>query len=190
MPFIQHLVVCLTVGLLSPTMAKPVTVDVSITVDGDAVTTSSSTGTTSKQWPSNPTFCQGTNFTVALLATYVCGDSRLGPIQLPMEAPPLDTVVDSYDQLGGYTPGDFIQEFWNETGGRTGTGGWIYPPESGFSIDAITGGPILGTLELQNGTLVDRFGSDTGKYIAPVSAPYQQRSLPPDNLDTPSTDPK
>lgn len=46
-----------------------------------------------------------------------------------------------------------------------------------------------GRLLLIPGSLVDRFGHEGGKFLAPADSPYSQRSLPPDNLDTPTEAP-
>jgi hypothetical protein len=39
------------------------------------------------------------------------------------------------------------------------------------------------------GTKLDRFGSEGGTFVSPKGAPYMQRALPPQNLDTPPNDP-
>ena len=46
-----------------------------------------------------------------------------------------------------------------------------------------------GRQELPVGLLIDRFGSEYGKFLAPADSPYSQRSLPPQNLDTLETKP-
>jgi hypothetical protein len=46
-----------------------------------------------------------------------------------------------------------------------------------------------GQQELPVGLLMDRFGSEYGTFLAPADSPYSQRSLPPQNLDTPETSP-
>lgn len=193
----QYLVLCLTAGLLQPALAVPLTVDVSITVDGDTVTSSSSAvsdddsagssdDTTSSYWPSDSTYCNGTAYNEDLLDTYVCGDWRLGPVQLPSEAPPISTSeINTYNQLGSYEPADFLQDFWNDT-----EYDWIYPPENGFIIDAVTGEPITGTFELQSDAYIDSFATNIRGLLYPASTPYQQRSLPPSNLDASESDPQ
>lgn len=36
---------------------------------------------------------------------------------------------------------------------------------------------------------VDRFGSEYGSFLSPAEAPYDQRALPPSNLDWPNEEP-
>lgn len=108
---------------------------------------------------------------------YICGDRRLGPVQLPT-AIPLSGLVSDYDRFGGeQQPGGFLAR-WTDA-----QGAYIYPPKNGFQLDK-TGDPILGNMTLQPGTRVDRFGSQYGSYISAADAPYSQRALPPSNLDT------
>ncbi|KAI0291857.1 hypothetical protein BC826DRAFT_1021296 [Russula brevipes] len=113
---------------------------------------------------------------------YFCGDIRLGPVVLPKKMP-LSTIVAEYDRLGGLCPGEFIKKWWNAS-----SGGWIYPSDNGFQLD-IYGKPIEGQEKLPVGLLLDRFGSEFGTFLAPADSPYSQRSLPPQNLDTPETSP-
>ena len=112
----------------------------------------------------------------------ICNDARLGPEELPRKLPLLSFVSD-YDRFGGLTPGQFLAKWTNSTTGR-----WIYPPKDGFHLD-VYGNPILGNLTLEVGTLVDRFGSESGKYVSAADAPYDQRSLPPSSLTTPKEQP-
>ncbi|KAI0289199.1 hypothetical protein BC826DRAFT_884404, partial [Russula brevipes] len=126
-------------------------------------------------------YCKGT-WSNGTTGKYYCNDIRLGPVVFPQNMP-LSNIVAEYDRLGGLCPGVFIQKWWNAT-----SGGWIYPLNDGFQLD-IFGKPIAGQQELQVGLLVDRFGAETGKFFAPADSPYSQRSLPPQNLDTPETSP-
>jgi hypothetical protein len=121
---------------------------------------------------------------------------------------PLSYIVAGYDRLGGLCPGEFIQKWWNASNEK-----WIYPFHNGSQLD-INGKPIgmwhfyrpwrmfslsvaLNTIryvtegeqELTVGLLIDRFGGKTGKFFAPANSPYSQRSLPPQNLNTPETSP-
>lgn len=50
------------------------------------------------------------------------------------------------------------------------------------------GVPIEGTVLLEKGRLLDRFGSEFGRFVSPEGAPYNQRALPPVNLNTPEGD--
>ena len=38
-------------------------------------------------------------------------------------------------------------------------------------------------MRLQVGTLLDRFGGETGNFLSPKGAPYVERALPPVNLN-------
>ena len=131
----------------------------------------------------SPAYCAGTNPDPTKLATYVCGDFRLGPIRLPRRLP-LDAVLDIYDRFGGLCPGEFLATFWDPVAAW-----WRYPDEDGFSIDT-SGDRIDGRLVLAEGILLDRFGGEGGGYVSPAAAPYMQRSLPPTNLDTPQDAPE
>ncbi|KAF7552532.1 hypothetical protein G7Z17_g4254 [Cylindrodendrum hubeiense] len=121
--------------------------------------------------------CSGTKNGGAASKSYICRDARLGPRVLPKKLP-LGTFVSNYDRFGGQTPGEFLAQWTNAT-----TGAYVYPPQNGFQLDA-NGNAINGTMVLQPGTLVDRFGSEYGSYVSAASAPYSQRALPPSNLDT------
>ena len=46
------------------------------------------------------------------------------------------------------------------------------------------GQPILGNVTLEVGRKIDRFGGEGGNYFSPLGAPYIERALPPQNLDT------
>lgn len=122
--------------------------------------------------------CNGTNNTGSSGASYICNDPRLGPTLLPKTFPLLSFVSD-YDRFGGQTPGDFLKDWTDEDGY------YVYPSQNGFQLND-AGQPILGNMTLQNGTKVDRFGSEYGTYVSAADAPYSQRALPPNNLDVPA----
>ncbi|KAJ7803207.1 hypothetical protein B0H14DRAFT_2889610, partial [Mycena olivaceomarginata] len=110
---------------------------------------------------------------------YFCGDERLGPAELPKTAP-VSTMLVNYDRLGGLCAKDFLKTYINATSGR-----YIYPPKPGFQISSTTHKPIDGEEELAVGTLLDRFGAETGGgYFSPAGTPYGQRALPPSSLNT------
>ena len=113
----------------------------------------------------------------------ICNDARLGPVDLPQELPLLSFVSD-YDRFGGSTPGDFLATWTDPVTGR-----WKYPEQDGFHLD-VNRKPISGNMTLEVGTLVDRFGSETGKFVSAADAPFDQRSLPPASLNTPKETPK
>lgn len=122
-----------------------------------------------------PSYCAGTNNTGN--ASYVCGDPRLGPVQLPTSLP-LSNTVYGYDRFGGLCPGAFLATWYNSTGNS-----YIYPPLDGFQ-PVKTGGALNGTITLPAGMYIDRFGAETGRFLAPYGAPFDQRAVPPNNLDT------
>lgn len=97
----------------------------------------------------------GTNASIS--SGYICGDYRLGPNILPTKIPLSSFLVD-YDRFGGKTPAQFLNEWWD-----TGAQNWIFPGLNGFSVDS-EGNAINGTMVLEPGTLVDRFGRETGTY--------------------------
>lgn len=132
--------------------------------------------------PDYPQYCAGTAGNATLNSTYVCGDSRLGPVVLPTN-PPTDGLVDIYDRFGGLCPGQFLATYYDESAKS-----WIYPPDDGFQLDT-AGDPIAAEMTLPVGLLIDRFGSEYGSYASPAAAPYMQRALPPSNLDTPAGNP-
>lgn len=99
-------------------------------------------------------------------------------MQLPKTLPLLSFVSD-YDRLGGHPPGEFLAKWTNKT-----TGGWIWPRENGFSLN-LEGRLIKGKMFLEVGTKVDRFGSEYGTYVSAADAPFDQRSLPPNSLNSP-----
>lgn len=89
-------------------------------------------------------------------APYLCSDRRLGPKRLPRRLP-LGSFVASYDRLGGSkTPAEFLR-LWTGPDGS-----YKYPPQNGFQLD-VNGNAINGSLQLEVGTLLDRFGSEYGK---------------------------
>lgn len=105
---------------------------------------------------------------------YLCGDPRLGPAELPEEGP-VGTLVEGYDRLGGLTPVEFL--------GRWATSeGWNYPDHMGFVVE--DGEPVQELHTLPEGWMLDRFGSARGTFLAPAGAPFAERALPPDSLNT------
>ncbi|KAJ3474761.1 hypothetical protein NLG97_g9708 [Lecanicillium saksenae] len=120
----------------------------------------------------------------AASTTYLCGDARLGPVQLPTKLP-LGSFVATYNRLGSSSIS--VDEFlraWTDPA----TGEYKKPPRNGFMRD-VDGNGINGTMQLEVGTLIDRFGDEDGEYVLAASAPFSQRSLPPSNLDTDPSSP-
>ncbi|KAJ6787301.1 hypothetical protein PWT90_07616 [Aphanocladium album] len=108
---------------------------------------------------------------------YLCGDARLGPVQLPTKLP-LGSFVASYSRLGSEITVDEFLRAWTDADGQ-----YRKPPLQGF-MRGVDGNSINGTLQLEVGTLLDRFGDEDGEYVLAASAPFSQRSLPPSSLDT------
>ncbi|KAL2171664.1 hypothetical protein VTG60DRAFT_1960 [Thermothelomyces hinnuleus] len=132
-----------------------------------------------------PRYCRGTDYNESLVNTYLCGDRRLGPTQLPSAweeftaAPVLAAIVFGYDRFGGLCPGKFLKR-WTDENGR-----YEYPEETqGFLPSGDGTGPLIwGNVTLPVGTLMDRFGAEGGNYTSPAGTPYALRALPPSNLD-------
>lgn len=99
---------------------------------------------------------------------YVCGNKLLGPRQLPTELP-LSTFVTNYDRFAGLTPGEFLDEWTEHEGARKGK--YRYPEHKGFELD-IDRKIISANVTILAGTLVDRFGPDTGE-SSPLSSPHR-----------------
>ena len=119
------------------------------------------------------------------LAEYVCGDRRLGPAELPEEGPVAE-LVEGYEPFGGLWPVEFLDEWYLEDQVDPDTGqtwsGWNYPEHDGFVV--VGGEPVNELRRLEPGTMLDRFGSPRGTFLAPAGAPFAERALPPDSLNT------
>ena len=103
--------------------------------------------------------CSGTRQDPAHAKDYICGDPRLGPTKLPKKYPFL-SIVSDYDRFGGLSPSKFLRKFWNATDSKKPT--WCNSPYHGYLDDGCQA--IKGTVNLQRGTLVDRFGNESGMY--------------------------
>lgn len=117
---------------------------------------------------------------------YFCHNKTLGPSpgNYPTEFP-LSELFESYDPFGGLCPAAFLTQWttWNPTSKMPS---YNYPLFPGFQNDT-SNHSIAGTQKLAVGMLVDRFGSEissSGAFLAPVGAPYSQRSIPPSSLNT------
>lgn len=119
---------------------------------------------------------------------YVYGDARLGPVILP-SCLSLTALIESsttYSRFGGLCPGEFLSTWTNYA--PTGKVGWFfYSFADGFANNT-AGSPIRGRMTLKPGVKVDRFGSVRGNFVAPAGSPYDQRALPPANMDYDSKD--
>lgn len=99
------------------------------------------------------------------------GDERLGPKDLPPETHVVGQLLIGYKRFGNEANAEaFLTKYWS--GNR-----WKYPPNDGF-----VGTPSR-TLLLP-GEVVDRFGGQSGTFLASIGTPYAQRSLPPQSLNT------
>ncbi|KAJ7880054.1 hypothetical protein B0H14DRAFT_3129527 [Mycena olivaceomarginata] len=82
---------------------------------------------------------------------YLCGDSRLGPKELPT-SPPFATLLSGYERLGGMCTSEF-QKKWGDGDFYT----FIDPPADGFQLST-RHKPIADDQVLERGMLVDTFG--------------------------------
>lgn len=101
--------------------------------------------------------CHDTKNISADRGIFICGDRRLGPIQLPKKFPYV-SIVSDYDRFGGKPPGVFLKNWWNTTSNT-----WFWPKNDGFYLDQ-NKNAIKGNMVLSVGTLVDRFGHEGGMY--------------------------
>lgn len=127
-----------------------------------------------------------------------CVDSNplLGPIHLPTEGPGrsvdgyIAKMTRRYKRFGSTTQAAFLDLYANVS-----KDGWKYPPYAGFAIDPETMRPIDHIIMLKphnhgKPVFVDRFGRETGVFLAPADTSYARRALPPSSLDTfPSPEP-
>ena len=126
-------------------------------------------------------------------------DSRLGPDRLPTSGTAgsvyhyVATMTAGYHRFGYTKDGkpmtqmEFLRDFWDVSSCKAESKFWCYPPDGGFELKS--GQPIHHTVTLKPGpatkpVYVDRFGLDTGSYLAPAGTSYGKRALPPQSLDT------
>ncbi|KAJ5236860.1 hypothetical protein N7489_006951 [Penicillium chrysogenum] len=126
-----------------------------------------------------PDPCKGVTY---VDSTAVCGDPRLGPKNLPV-AFPLSNELETYSRFGELCPFEFLEKWTLDASDPKGY--WIYPDSDGFA-QTPKDVSILGNYTLRVGQKLDRFGSEHGNFLAPLGAPYIERSLPPSNLFAPS----
>ncbi len=114
---------------------------------------------------------------------YVCNDWRFGPAQLPRTGI-LGNILRGYDRFGALTPVEFLNKWWDPAL-NSGLGDWKYSlvPDDGFAHDS-NGNVIAAEITLKAGQLLDRFGNEFGKFLAPAGAKYGERSIPPSSLNT------
>ncbi|GCB18549.1 hypothetical protein AAWM_01434 [Aspergillus awamori] len=80
--------------------------------------------------------------------------------------------------LGGLCPKDWLCTWanWTDNGFNANYSKLVYAPNNGFN-----GCPKTVTLEV--GTLVDRFGTENGSYLARAGTTYGERSIGPSSLN-------
>ncbi|KAJ5410780.1 uncharacterized protein N7487_005139 [Penicillium crustosum] len=88
----------------------------------------------------------------------------------------------TYSRFGELCPFEFLEKWTVNASDPTAY--WIYPDFDGFATTS-ENVSILGNITLNVGQKLDRFGSEYGKFLAPLGAPYIERSLPPSNLFAP-----
>lgn len=79
-------------------------------------------------------------------------------------------VMHGWDPLGGMSSDDFASHF-----GMPETRVW--PGNDGFPQ-----GYVPQPANLPEGTIIDRFGSEFGRYLAPDGTPFSDRALPPESV--------
>ncbi|MGW0785079.1 TNT domain-containing protein [Streptomyces sp. NPDC002913] len=108
------------------------------------------------------------------------GDARLGPKWLPAaKQAPVGPLLKGYKRTGTLSPSAFLKKYWE---GPADTGSWKYPPNDGFA--EVNGAIDKEPAKLRTGQRLDRFGSEYGGYLAPAGDAYEERALPPQNLNT------
>ncbi|KAG6009214.1 hypothetical protein E4U21_003067 [Claviceps maximensis] len=110
------------------------------------------------------------------LAEEVCGDSRLGPVDVHTSTV-IESLTRTWQRLGGLCPSKFLDK-WTNPNGK-----FKYPEQDGFQLDA-NQHAIKQDAVLCPGKLIDRFGSEGGSFLAPAGMRYETRSIPPQNLAT------
>ena len=106
------------------------------------------------------------------------GDRRLGP-QTLSDLFPVAEQLAGYRRTGDLTAEQFLAKYWDPT--VVPKGSYKYPPENGYVLDG-SGKPRRVAGQLDVGTLIDRYGSEGGNFLAPAGASYTSRALPPVNL--------
>ena len=128
--------------------------------------------TRTADWPRRLTECSATAYD---------DDKRLGPARLPRFGP-VGVELIGYHRTGTLSPTAFLAQYYDASL-YGGTGGWIYPPQNGYRLDA-SGQPIQWDQELVVGQPIDRFGSEYGAFLSPTGLPYFTRAIPPSNLNS------
>lgn len=72
--------------------------------------------------------------------------------------------------MGGMAWDDFASQFGTPSARH-------YPPNDGFPP-----GYVPQPAHLPEGTIIDRFGTEYGRYLAPDGTPFADRALPPESI--------
>ncbi|KAF7305291.1 hypothetical protein HMN09_00780300 [Mycena chlorophos] len=76
-------------------------------------------------------------------------------------------------------PKEWLAQFANAS-----TGYYIYPEDDGFQLqESKTNAAISGTQRLAPGMLLDRFGRDSGSYLAPFGTPFRAEGVAASELE-------
>lgn len=113
-------------------------------------------------------------------------DLMLGPDPLPQGAP-VGSMVSHYKRFGAMDQDGFKKTFVKPPVDDQHPATWIWPPgPDGFATKSggTLGAPDRKKFTLKAGTMLDRFGFATGKFLAPKDTPFGKRALPPQALDT------
>lgn len=133
-------------------------------------------------WSTGPVLLASKPLRTTCSATFVDGDRRLGPEQLPNHGR-VGGELKGYRRFGSMTAPDFLATYYDAA-----VGSWIYPPQNGYQLRP-DGTPVVWRRTLRVGRVLDRFGSEYGSFLSPAGTPYARRAIPPSNLTgTPAED--
>jgi hypothetical protein len=116
--------------------------------------------------PTPPNECSTTSFR---------NDPLLGPAELPTIGV-VAREVRAYRRTGFYPPNLFLARYTDPV-----TGKYVFPPYNGFAVGPYDR-PIIHVQNLLPGARIDRYGAETGAFLAPFGAAYGSRAIPPSNL--------
>lgn len=120
---------------------------------------------------------------------YLLDDPRLGPRYLPRRGP-IGDMLEDYIRFDATGPRQFLSCFWETEPFMN----WRYPKDNGFLV--IHGHPVEHMVTLRRGQEIDQFGNpgnpanltapapNGGQFLSPAGTPYEDRAIPPSNLDT------
>jgi hypothetical protein len=152
--------------------------DVFLFLTHDQVAHSSSSDDNSSPIISTPPPCSTDPYCVNIVlqpkegcdARYVCGDRRLGPVELPKEGRLAAIFRNGFERFQSTLPYIYLKRYWNKAANK-----WFYPPNDGFALKAVK-------VVLHKGVQVDRFGSPYGRFLTPAGTEFGKRAIPYENL--------